>query len=88
VNELAIRLTQLALGMIAAYYGGLAIGRDIGRKQEREATQSLWNTWFQGVRSYTLNQFAGALSDGEHWLPSDERIKTARYLDVTNPRDK
>ena len=70
-----------------SHYLMYMLGRHIGIKAERSATQSLWYTWFQGVRSsYTLNQFSGALEDGEHWLPSEERRKTARYIDVTKPR--
>jgi hypothetical protein len=63
-----------------------AWGYRIGRKEEREAVLDLWHTWFQGVRSYTLNLFSGAITDGEHLLPPERRRMTARYLDVTTSR--
>jgi hypothetical protein len=44
----------------------------LGIKEERHAIQCLWNTWRQKVRLYTLNQFAGALQDGEHLLSTDK----------------
>ncbi len=62
------------------------LGRFFGIKEERHATQCLWNTWRQKARSYTLNQFAGALQDGEHLLSTEKSIKTSRYIDVIKPR--
>ena len=80
-------MTWWTLGLPLMLLGFYLLGKRDGLKTERERTQALWYCWFQGVRSYTLNQFAGALTDNEHHLSRDEMVKTARYLDVTAPRE-
>jgi hypothetical protein len=76
------------ISLLVAFTWGAHVGARQGRKAEREAILGLWYTWFQGVRSYTLNLFSGAITEGEHLLPYEQQRMTTRYLDVTTPRDQ